>query len=191
MIPDHTWLPWKFKCVPMSFWCHIGSHVMYFEWLCHKLNLMSPHAFYSLSQIAIFTNYGKGLLDQYYNNSPENLVKQLHPELVWINWEFKHNAKWNSTESHKKYFEWIGEKMGFTEPHHYTSLTFSQVQRLNGASLLLKYYNGRVDEFVHMQLKQSEMSFEKQNVSQNLMGDTLDFLFPNYCVTTLFVSSLR
>jgi len=172
MVPNYLWLPWKFKCVPMGFWKKIESHVWYFEWLCVELNFNVPDSFYSLTLNPILKNYGWGLLQQYYSNSFESFVFGLNPEVKWVEWKFKGTKKWENTKNHRKFFEWLGDKMGFTCYSDWSHLTAAHISFFNGIALISRYYNGSVNEFVSKYLK--ERKKEKEEIlNQKEMQDWL------------------
>jgi len=148
MIPNHKWLPWMFKCVPNGFWRCIESHVIYFEWLCSHLNTCIPQRLHFLTSEEIRNNYGGGLIVIYYQGSPENLITKINPEQSWVEWMFKGTKKREDVRNHKRYFEWIGEKLGFRHPSSYFHLTLSQIHDMYGSSLIQDHYNSSVSQFI-------------------------------------------
>jgi len=183
MIPDHEWNHWKFKYAPLQFWKSINSHVMYFEWLCVNLGVFVPHSLYSISQHQIMGNFGASVLADYYHNSPSRFVMQLCPEFSWVEWCFN-SRKWRDVSEHKRFFEWIGEKIGFDHPSQYLNLKYSDLHQfgVNGSSLLHHYYKGSVNLFLAQHLdgfEELEME-EIRRDDQQWMADIVSKLIPSF-----------
>jgi len=117
------------------------------DWLCSECCFEVPQGLYSLTKQMVIERGGARLLN-YFMNSPQNLVTKLNPELNWIDWMFKKNHKWMDVENHKKYFQWLGEELGFREEKDWRNLGHTHVLRLNGETLIKRYYGGSLMKFV-------------------------------------------
>jgi len=100
--PDHDWIPWQFDGgAPHGFWEDGDNHGRYAAWLAAELQLVEPEDWYQLTRKTIYSNGGVSLLNNYYNNSPQQFVEQvvkeypvlflhgalgwhLHPDDEWI-----------------------------------------------------------------------------------------------------------
>ena len=86
---DHEWLPWKFDGgVPMGFWDNSDNHGRYAAWLAAELQLTEPEDWYQLTQKMVHHNGGGRLLNNHYNDSPQQFVEQvvkvqLHLDHKW------------------------------------------------------------------------------------------------------------
>jgi len=121
MVPNHDWMLWKFKCTPRDFWNSIHSQVAYFSWLCGELLLTHPQSFYSLTLVDFKKNYGSRIT-RIYRDSTQAIVTELNPEMKWSRWLFRRNRKWENMHNHKKYFDWVGEEMGFEKKEDWNKL---------------------------------------------------------------------
>merc|ERR1712166_1335708 len=92
--PDHEWIPWLFDGdVPHGFWEDSDNHGRYAEWMAAELQLVEPEDWYQLTVKMMTQNSGEGLLNNHYNNSPQQFIEQvvkvhLHPDHEWIPWLF-------------------------------------------------------------------------------------------------------
>jgi len=177
MIPDHVWLPWKFKFTPNGFWGSQYVHRSFFHWCCHEMRIQCPEGCYSMTQKEINARGGSWLL-KFYRCSPELFVRNMVPEIKWITWWFRGNKKWEKVEDHLKYFKWIGEELGFKTKEAWMKLTLFDVQRLNGGVLIREYYGNSVRLFVKTFLGMEEKVAKKD--LQMRMMDVVFFLLPKH-----------
>ena len=84
--PKHKWMPWMFKVTPMGFWTDKKNHKIFFEWLKSQLGYQQMEDWYNLTVAHVYNNGGKGLLANYYNNSPAKALQSVYPEHVWSCW---------------------------------------------------------------------------------------------------------
>jgi len=180
MIPNHNWIVWKFTITPMNYWKRLESHIDYFEWLREELELKTPETLYSLSQQHIIQNYGSGLV-VLYGGSVVAVVRRLMPEMKWEEWMFKGNHKWENVENHKRFFNWLGEELGFHSPFDWMQLTVGDVEKLNGGPLLFRYYNSSIRQFLSAHLEGMEVieGEEKKWEVQDWIWRNLTILLPS------------
>jgi len=178
--PNHSWIPWKFKHLTEAWLRKVQRHVLYLDWLLTHLRHEIPQHLYSISILDISSNYGTSLLKHHYGNSLEKFVTGLNPEFDWIEWMFKGTRKWEDLENHKRYFDWLGEELSFTKPSHWQALSYADMIRLNGLSLVEKYYNGCVNEFIfsHLDNYRAWDREERKRVMQKWMHDLINELLP-------------
>jgi len=178
MIPNHNWIIWKFASAPNRFWYSITSHVCYFTWLCEELKMTHPNTFYAFTGGIICEKNGSVVLSDWYNGSPEEFVRTLNPELAWIEWMFKGSRKWDNVENHKRFFDWLGGKLGFVKSEDWKRLTASHLQKFNGIGLISAYYNGRLREFIRPHLKKWKMTEDRKTDVQDEMRSYILQLLP-------------
>ena len=114
--PENEWLPWKFKRgVPKGYWDDAANHVLYAQWLGEQLGYEQPEDWYQVSAEKIFEHSGKGLLINYYDNSPQQFVngvvgEHLHPGFDWLPWLFEggvRNGYWDDAANRALYAQWL------------------------------------------------------------------------------------
>jgi very-short-patch-repair endonuclease/ABC-type Zn uptake system ZnuABC Zn-binding protein ZnuA len=142
--PEYEWLEWKFGVVPNNFWQDINNHKRYAEWLGNELRFTEPEHWYKITQNSINNNHGCGLLGHYYDSSPILFVKIIYPHYEWLEWKFGmvSHGFWQDINNHKRYAEWLGNELGFTEPEHWYKITQNSINNNHGCGLLGIYYNG-------------------------------------------------
>jgi hypothetical protein len=91
MYPNHNWLIWKFEVVPNGYWKNKKFQKEYMEWLGKELGYTTMEHWYKINQRYILKNYGAGLLNTYYNNSPIKLLTSIYPNYEWEISKFNYN----------------------------------------------------------------------------------------------------
>ena len=149
MFPDYEWLEWKFGFVSNGYWQDTNNHKLYADWLSKELGYTDPEHWYCITQKIINNNYGCGLISNYYNGSSIQFVKAMFPDYEWLEWKFGFvsNGYWQDTNNHKLYADWLGKKLGYTEPEHWYCITQKIINNNNGCGLS-NYYNGSPSDFI-------------------------------------------
>jgi len=91
VFPEESWLPWKFTKVSNSTWKDKQIHKDYAIWLGEELNYKNMEDWYKITAKDIYSNYGCGLLHNYYNGSPSQFLKSVFPDYPWKLSKFKKN----------------------------------------------------------------------------------------------------
>jgi len=160
--PDHEWIPWVFKHgVPRGYWYDSANRGRYAEWLAAELQLVEPEDWYQLTGKMIYQNGGAGLLNGYYNDSPQQFVEQvvkmhLHPEHQWFPWLFDGSVPrgfWDDSANHVWYAAWLAVELQLVDPEDWYQLTQKMVHRNSGRGLLSGYYNDSPQQFVEEVVK--------------------------------------
>ena len=146
--PNFEWLEWNIAKSSMGFWENIENHKKYSEWLGNKLGYITMEDWYKISQYTIGENCGWRLLS-YYNGSPIQFLQKIYPDFEWLEWNFLKTSKnyWENIENHKKYTEWLGEKLGYIKPEHWYKITLNEIKKYNGGGLMY-YYNDSILKFL-------------------------------------------
>ncbi len=80
--PDYKWLAWKLEMCPHKFWSNRKNRKNYLWWLLKHLGYSKLNDLYNVSQLEIWNNYGRGILDLY-NCSTVKLITDTFPNYNW------------------------------------------------------------------------------------------------------------
>src|SRR3954468_6942458 len=102
-------MPWRFEQKPPGFWENQGNQKQFFDWLGSKLGYKEMDDWYKITQEDIFKYGGRGLLKNYYSNSPSKALKAVYSKHYWIPWKFVQtpNGLWCKQENHAQFFNWM------------------------------------------------------------------------------------
>jgi len=142
MCPEHTFLPWKFTNAPKGTWKKKSNHILFFQYLEHKLGINNKEQWYSLlTQRQIYNHGGCSLLKKKYRNSPSYFLKSMVPNHNWLPWKFESVPRrfWKVPACASHYFTWLCMKLGFTHPNYFYSLSQQDLIKNNGVTLLANY----------------------------------------------------
>jgi len=144
--PDFKWLEWKFKSTLKCFWQDKENHKLYADWLGKKLGYTELEHWYNITCEIISDNDGNGLL-QLYNGSPIQFLRGVYPDYEWLEWKLGVVSRnfWQDKENHKLYADWLGKKLGYTEPEHWYNITQKIINNNNGGGLLVSYYSSYIE----------------------------------------------
>lgn len=70
LFPEHSWLPWRFKSIPKTFWLDPANQRMFLDWLGKELRFKNKEDWMRLRKEDVIKHGGHGLLKRYYNGSP-------------------------------------------------------------------------------------------------------------------------
>jgi very-short-patch-repair endonuclease len=147
--PNHEWLEWKFGMSSNGFWQDTDNHKTYAEWLGKELKYTELEHWYNITHNIIHNNCGGGLLAGYYEDSPIQFLRAVYPNHEWLEWKFgmSSNGFWQDTNNHKKYAEWLGKEMKYTEPEDWYKVTQNIIHDNCGCGIL-NYYQGSPMQFL-------------------------------------------
>lgn len=149
LYPEYDWLEWKFKYTSNNYWKSVDNQKKYMDWLINTLGYTNKEQWYTITSIIIDNNEGGSLLNEY-NGSPIQLLNALYPEYEWLDWKFKHtsNNYWKNKLNRKKYAEWLGKILGYTEPKDWYNISYYIIINNHGGGLLAEYYNDSPIKFL-------------------------------------------
>jgi hypothetical protein len=78
--PQHEWLPWKFKKVPVAFWEDKGNQNYFFSWLDKVLQIKDMDDWYRVSLEQI---YKVAPLTMFIRKGFPNLLGEVYPHHKW------------------------------------------------------------------------------------------------------------
>ena len=150
VFPQERWLPWKFIKTSNSTWKDKQIRKDYAIWLGEILNYKNMEDWYKITQKDIKSNYGCGLLCEYYNASPLQFLKSVFPQQSWLPWKFTvaSNNTWKDKENHKTYAIWVGKELNYKNMEDWYKITQKDIYSNYGGGLLVTYYNGSPSQFL-------------------------------------------
>jgi hypothetical protein len=104
IFPEYNWLEWKMSFTSNGFWKNIDNQRKYANWLGVTLGYKTMEDWYLINGIIINNNYGQGLINNYYNNSPILFLRGVYPEYEWLDWKLNMTSTvfWKDTNNKKK-----------------------------------------------------------------------------------------
>src|SRR6266540_3951192 len=78
---------------------------------------------------------GGGLLGRKFHDSPSALLKDVFPYYDWKEWLFVHVPRcfWQQRANRRRYFDWLGQQLGYRRPEDWYRLTQDQLIAHGGA----------------------------------------------------------
>jgi very-short-patch-repair endonuclease len=146
VFPEYKWLEWKFGMTSLSFWQDINNRKEYAEWLGKEQKYEKMEDWYNITQNIINDNFGGGLLNTHYNNSPIQFLIDVFPEYKWLGWKFisAPNGFWKDINNRKEYAEWLGKILGYTEPEDWYNISYDIIKNNCGRGIL-GYYESYIE----------------------------------------------
>jgi len=83
LFPCHTFLEWKFICLPRNFWNFVKNRRRYVRWLGKELEFKCKDDWYGVTIDDFVSNYGWGMLHGYYRGSYKNALLEVFPHHHW------------------------------------------------------------------------------------------------------------
>ena len=167
--PGQKLLPWKLDKCPQHFWDNFENQKEYILWLGNELGYTKMEDWYNLNSVIINENYGNALLHKY-NGSPSLIVKTIFHNDEWFEWLFKMSPLniFDSYENRKKYFIWLGKKLGYYKPEHWYNLTTKILNKNDGRTI------GSVKKFLSEMFPEYEWLEWKFIIVSTYYWDDLD-----------------
>eukprot|EP01114_Cavostelium_apophysatum_P022095 TRINITY_DN7884_c0_g1_i1.p1 TRINITY_DN7884_c0_g1~~TRINITY_DN7884_c0_g1_i1.p1 ORF type:complete len:873 (-),score=176.06 TRINITY_DN7884_c0_g1_i1:3235-5853(-) len=144
-------VPWKFAKLPAGYWQDESNQRGFFLWLAEKLGYRNPVELYQANISDVFT-HGGGPLLAHYNSSLIRALQALFPEckpsdnfenFLELQSYVKRKSKsfWDDLTTQRKYFEWLGHRLGVKKNEDWYSLPSLRAKILaNGGRTLLTMY---------------------------------------------------
>lgn len=130
-----------FKCLPINYWKSEENQKKFLERLGKKLGFTKPEDWYEITKEDFNHNRGGGFLAQCCNNSPSIAAKKLFPDYDYKPWLFQKTSQkfWKKSENQKKYFAYLGKRLGYKKPSDWYKVSQSDFVKNNGYGLLMQY----------------------------------------------------
>ena len=140
----------NFHVFQIGYWKELDNHKHWAEDLGKTLGYTTKEDWYDITQEQIYHNGGSGLLNHYYNDSPQEFVMTVFPDYDWVQCKFSKvpNGYWQELDNHKHWAEDLGKKLKYTTKEDWYDITAEQIYDNGGSGLLNHYYNGSPQKFV-------------------------------------------
>ena len=140
--PKYPWLEWKFLSVPQGFWGDVCNRRQYMNWLAHLLGYSKLEDWYKITAGDFQKNYGGGMLDLHFSNSPSKAVIDTFPEHKWYEWLFGSAPQgyWQDKKHRLLYIYWLADLLGISKLSDWYAIT-GQRFRENSGSGFLDFFN--------------------------------------------------
>ena len=127
--------------VKQGTWKNIENHKIYMDWLGLQLGYKISEDWYKISQKDIYNNFGGGLLPNYYNGSPLQLLKSVYPKENWLPWKFRTTSMgfWKDKKNHKIYMDWLDRQLGYKTLDDWYKISVKDIINNDGGGLLDRY----------------------------------------------------
>jgi len=133
---------WRFKQVSKGVWERSDVQRHFFDWLGSTLGLKSMDDWHSITKQQIIDNGGKTLLEEKFDGSLPKALLAVYPEYPWMLWRFEQSPRtlWKDRESHRLFFSWLGNQLGYKTMDDWYNITWKDISRFGG-SRMLSYYD--------------------------------------------------
>ena len=164
LYPNKEWLAWRFDAVPRGFWKNMANQKAYLDWLGKKLGYHAVEDFYHLRKSDVVYNYGAGLIDSYYGNSPSALVMAVYRDYPFLPWRFNvvPFGFWDKKENQHAYVEWLRRQVGVGS---IADLRFKHFAGNHGEALLKLYHDSPQELITSLQGGDSNAGEEGKHLS--------------------------
>ncbi|MBI2757063.1 MAG: hypothetical protein HYX49_00115 [Chloroflexi bacterium] len=134
---------WQFQGCSRNFWREKSNRRRYLDWLQKKLGYTKIEDWYKVTGQDFRNNYGGGLLNAYYNNSPSAILIDIYSDFQWHEWLFISTPQsfWDKKENRRRYINWLEQKLGYTKYEDWYRITANDFQMNNGFGFLNHYKN--------------------------------------------------
>jgi len=139
--PNEDIKEWLFASVPKGFWSKKRNRRRYFDWLCKKLNYRCKDDWYRITAEDFRSNSGSGLLQLRYRNSVAAALKEIFPEVDFCEWLLGQVPQrfWGDTRNCRRYFDWLGSRLGFKKQEDWYSITVNTFKENYGWGVLQQF----------------------------------------------------
>ena len=147
VFPNHVFLPFKFGQTPKNWWFKIDNRLYWFKWLMQENNWKKPEDLYNITADIITSNHGSGILGNYYNGSPYEMVlelgREVFPEHEFLAFKFGMTQMgwWDDPKNQLLWFRWFMQENNLEKPEDLYKITKKIIESNYGAMLLNKYHN--------------------------------------------------
>jgi len=86
MLPEYTWMPWRFGSVPTRFWAVLENRVAFINYVEDALNITKPTDWYDVSKDVFIALGGNGLMCMY--ETVHKILSITRPSYQWLPWKF-------------------------------------------------------------------------------------------------------
>jgi hypothetical protein len=138
--PDTEWLPWLFEVAPNGCWKNRGNHRKFLDYVAEKENWTQPEDWYKVRRATFTRHKGASLLRFY--DSIFHCIETNYPDYDLKFWLMKSSrGNWEEKANKRKYLEWLGEKLCFTNLDDWYGVIEEDFSNNHGSTLLSKVHS--------------------------------------------------
>ena len=132
--------------VPNGYWDTRENRVRYLNWLGARFGFEEPEDWYRVRFSHFRDNFGRGLISNCYQDSILNALLDLQPDFPWQPWKLACVPQffWDDVANRRRYMDWLGQQLGYTEPEDWYGLQRASFRQHNGSGLLQKQYSDSI-----------------------------------------------
>ena len=140
-LPHYAWKEWLFTSVPQRFWQDQHNRRRYLDWLGEQLGYHSLEDWYKITYNDVVRRHGSAFL-AYFQDSRLAALREYAPHYPWQEWHFTQvpDGFWHSRNNRRRYLDWLGEQLGYTQPEHWYRLSERTLQQHHGSRLLSLFH---------------------------------------------------
>jgi hypothetical protein len=167
VFPEHAWNFWMFKNATKGLWSNLDNQRLYMAWLGERLGYERMGDWYRVTNKDFLRHSGDSLL-RAYGSSPSTVLENIFPDYSWLPWKFPQGKRglWDTVESHKKYMDWLGEKLGYTCNEDWYQVTRADFENNYGCTLLQEHYTSCISRLLETVYPDFKWQFWKKSVSR-------------------------
>ncbi|MBL4884777.1 MAG: hypothetical protein JKY95_09620 [Planctomycetaceae bacterium] len=137
---------WLNGRVPNGFWDRVSNKKAYMRWLGVQLGFRRKEDWYQITKQDFHSNFGGGLLANFYEDSPQQAVFDHFPNYDFKRWLFRSAPQgyWQDKKNRIEYMDWLGVKLGLNSLDDWYQVSRSHFHTNRGGGLLANYYGDSV-----------------------------------------------
>ncbi len=136
-LPHYEWKEWLFTTAPQRFWQERHNRRRYLDWLGQQLGYHSLEDWYQVTYDDFVRWHGSAFL-AYFHDSRLVALREYAPQHPWQEWRFTQvpDGFWQQRRNRRRYMDWLGQQLGFTQPEDWYRLPERALQQYHGSRLL-------------------------------------------------------
>ena len=141
MYSGYEWKPWLFEVAPNGCWKNRGNHRKFLDYVAEKEKWTQPEDWYKVTRATFTRHKGVSLLKLY--DSLFHCIETNYPDYDLKFWLMKSSrGNWEEKANKRKYLEWLGEKLCFTNLDDWYGVIEEDFSNNHGSTLLSKVHSG-------------------------------------------------
>jgi hypothetical protein len=139
--PEYSWQRNRFNQTPSDPYKTIHHQRRFFDRLANQLNITKPEDWYNVNTSSISKKGAGIILQRYYGGYLSEALRHIYPEYKWQPWRFDRIVPgfWSKEENVEWYLDWLASELGIIHRQDWAYVTFDELRKYKGASLLKKY----------------------------------------------------
>jgi hypothetical protein len=125
-------------------WIEHSNSREFFDKFGKKMDYKMLDDFYNITAKGVKISGGGALLENLYNNSLIEALKDVYPWNKWLAWRFLDSVKpgfWDSKDNQKDFLDYLGKQLGFKLMEDWYTITQRHICEHGGSGILRIYGN--------------------------------------------------